>query len=300
MISKIKKYGKYIGFTASVLMICAIPAACSKDDVSLPTVSYGPEIGFADGNVDLSAETPVINISDIKSPVGENIDFLSGVTIANEDDFDDLEIWADASLVDIFTPGNYTATYTFNYDGKSVSKSITVTIFQPETEQSASVTENEPANGATGETSTTADGGSFSDTQNTTTGNNSGNSNTTTGNNSGNNSTTTTAPKPTSTQKPSTSTQKPTSTQATSTTRQIITTMGNETTESKNIGNYTIELLSGKTITIRNTTAKYIVSTKTDVSTTTRNGKTYRVSSLIITYNTGATQILETVEERIK
>ena len=83
------------------------------------------------------------------------------------------------------------------------------------------------------------------------------------------------------------------------TTRQIITTIGKET-ESKNIGNYTIELLSGKTITIRNTTGKYIVSTRTDVEVVEKRGYTYKVSKLIIRYNTGVEQILETVEERIK
>ena len=316
MINNLKKYGKYIGAMAGVLAIAILPAGCnSKDDIAVPTVSYGPEIGFADGNVDLSGDTPVIDISDIKSPVGENIDFLSGVTIANEEAFADLEVWVDASLVDIFTPGNYTVTYTFNYDGKSVSKDITVTIFEPETEQSASEIAGNNTNNSSGNNSqkpsndsgnsgTTIQQGSSSNTappastpgssgNKTTTPNvSSENKTTTSGGSSGNNATTPA--------NPTTTSQNPTTPQATSSTREIITTIGNSTSESKNIGNYTIELLSGKTITIKNTTSKYIVSTRTDVTTITRNDKTYRVSKLIITYNTGAEQVLETLEERIK
>lgn len=332
MINNMKKYGKYIGVTACLFFTLASTAGCNNsDDLPAPTVSYGPEIGFADGNVDLSGETPIINISDIKSPIGANIDFLSGVTITNENNFDDLEVWADASTVDIFTPGNYTATYTFNYDGKSVSKDITVTIFETEIEQSASntidqqqgsvesssgnnsqeqnTTGNNNSQKPTGSSSTvtpSSDVTKPSENDTTISGGSSENNNTTKPTNSGSSSQeSTSSQKPTGTQEPTatqkpTSSQKPTSTQATSTTRQIVTTSGDKTTKSVNIGNYTIELLSGKTITIRNTTAKYIVSTRTDIKTTTRNGNTYKVSTLIITFNTGYEQILETVEERIK
>ena len=106
--------------------------ACGNDK-ELPTASYsyGPELGLASGNVDLSSDSPDINISDIKSPIGENIDFLSGVTVINEDEYVDLEVWADASTIDIFTPGDYTVTYTFKYSDKSFSKDIKVTIFDP-------------------------------------------------------------------------------------------------------------------------------------------------------------------------
>lgn len=308
MIHKIKKYGKYICLGGVMLVITLQTACGNSDDNKTPTISYGPEVGFAGGNVDLSGDNPIVDISNIKSPVGENIDFLSGVVIANEDSFSDLEVWADASLVDIFTPGNYKATYTFNYNGKSITKDITVTIFEPETEPSASET---IGNGGTtiqqtSSSNTTSPASTpglsennttypnVSSENNTTDTNVSSENNTTTsGSSSGNNATTpanqaTTIPQATTTP------------QAASSTREIITTKGNSTTESKNIGNYTIELLSGKTITIKNTTSKYIVSTRTDISTITRNGKNYRVSKLIITYNTGAEQVLETLEERIK
>ena len=111
--------------------------------------------------------------------------------------------------------------------------------------------------------------------------------------------------KPVATTKPNnTQTNKPNSGQATTkkqtTTREIITTAGNKTTENKYIGNYTIELLSGKTITVQNSTSKYIVSTRTETSEITKNNAKYRVSKLIIKYSTGTEQVLETVEEKIQ
>ena len=340
----ILKYTCYVALSTSILATALFSAACSSSDNPKMTVSYGPEIGFADGNVNLSGETPVINISDIKAEVGMNIDYLSGVTVENDADFPDLEIWVDASLVDIFTPGNYKATYTFVYDGQSVSKEITVTLEEPE--QSASetasdiVSENVADNTVsqpdhnTAESETTSGNADNKTTVNTS--NNGGNSNqsttrpadnnnsstskpvtttqnnnsskpattTTQNNNSSKPATTTTQPTTSRTNPPATTTAPTTkpaqTTTKSTTTRQIITTKSNATTESKNIGNYTIELLSGKNITIKNTTAKYIVSTRTDISTVEENGKTYRISKLIITYNTGFEQILETVKERIK
>lgn len=330
------KYTCYAALSTSILAATIFSAACSNAEVPKMTVSYGPEIGFADGNVNLSGETPVINISDIKAEVGTNIDYLSGITVENEADFPDLEIWVDASLVDIFTPGDYKATYTFVFGDQSVSKEITVTLIEVEQSASevASNTEDDAdtdnnantPNTNTSESETTSRVSDNSTTVNTgnsnggsnqsttkPTSNNNNNNNSTTNNNSSattqNNSSTkpaatTTQPTTSSTKPPVTTTAPTTKPVATTTkpttTRQIITTKANSTTESKSIGNYTIELLSGKNITIKNTTAKYIVSTRTDVTTVEEDGKTYRISKLIITYNTGFEQILETVKERIK
>ncbi|MBR6529054.1 MAG: hypothetical protein IKT62_03360, partial [Firmicutes bacterium] len=150
MIKKIKRGQKYIEITTAVLASVCLFAACSnKPDSSTASYSYGPEIGLASGNVDLSSDSPEINISDIKSPVGENIDFLSGVTVVNEDAYEDLEIWADASTIDIFTPGDYTVIYTFNYGGKTISKEIKVTIYEPELSESIAESSNSNISGET-------------------------------------------------------------------------------------------------------------------------------------------------------
>ena len=148
--STILKYGCYVALTTSILGVTLGFVACNGDvEVPNMSVSYGPEVGFADGSVDLTGEKPNINISDIKAEVGMNIDYLSGVTIENEADFPDLEIWVDASLVDIFTPGSYTATYTFKYGDSSVSKDITVTMIENEQSASDVVADSSVSNNST-------------------------------------------------------------------------------------------------------------------------------------------------------
>lgn len=333
MIKDFKKGKKYMEITAIALTSICLFAACSnKAELPKASYSYGPEVGLASGNVDLSSDTPDINISDIKSPVGEDIDYLSGVVVMNEDTYEDLQIWADASTIDIFTPGDYKVIYTFNYGDKSFSKEVKVTIYEPEeNEPELSESDVDSSNSSnTDETETKA----TSNNEKKTTGNtptsttksevssdkgSTSEKETTSSNNEVNTSPIatskpieTTKPvetsKPVVTTKPTTTTKatsstKPTSGQTTTkkdkTTREIITTKGNQTTENKHIANYTIELLSGKTITVKNTTSKYIVSTRTDTSVVTKNGSKYKVSKLIIRYNTGAEQILEIVEEKI-
>lgn len=327
MKKNIGKYSCYATLTASILVTMFASFACSSPEMPKMTVSYGPEIGFADGNVNLSGQEPNINISDIKAEVGMNIDYLSGVNIQNEEDFADLEIRVDASMVDIFTPGNYTVVYTFLFDDNMLSKEITVSLF--EGEQSASESKSETTtkhlasdNTTNQETSTTVSTQNNDVTASTTKPTSNSNSGTTKPTASSNSSTTNSSSsgikpttsssssttKPTTNNNPTTTGSKVTSSntsttkseETSSTTREIITTTGNHTTELKNIGNYTIELLSGKNITIKNTTNRYIVSTRTDVEVVEENGCTYRISKLIITYNTGFGQILETIKDRIK
>ena len=81
--------------------------------------------------------------------------------------------------------------------------------------------------------------------------------------------------------------------------REIITSSQSATKKPSTIGYTNIELLSGKYVKLKCTSAKYIVSTRTDESDAEKNGKTYHVSKLIITYNTGDEQVLETVEKAV-
>lgn len=71
------------------------------------------------------------------------------------------------------------------------------------------------------------------------------------------------------------------------------------TSQSQGVPVAEIELLSGEVVSITCTNSKYIISTRTDVSEVTRNGIKYSVEKLIITYNTGTEQILETIERKI-
>lgn len=60
-----------------------------------------------------------------------------------------------------------------------------------------------------------------------------------------------------------------------------------------------IELMSGKVATVECTTARYIVSTKTDTYNISRNGSEYQVTELVVVFNTGEEQVLETVQKKI-
>ena len=65
-------------------------------------------------------------------------------------------------------------------------------------------------------------------------------------------------------------------------------------TETQVLNYAKVELLGGGTIQIKQTTGRYIVSTRTDITYQTSGSVTYEISKLIVTYSTGAEQTLET------
>lgn len=81
--------------------------------------------------------------------------------------------------------------------------------------------------------------------------------------------------------------------------KELITDPANSAWKDSNIPNAVIELLSGDVITISCSTSKYITATRTDVSKIKRNGHQYNVSKLVIIFNTGTEQVLETIEKKI-
>lgn len=60
-----------------------------------------------------------------------------------------------------------------------------------------------------------------------------------------------------------------------------------------------IELLSGKTAEIKCTTKRYIVSTRTDSSDIVKGKKRYNQKKLVVVFNTGEEQVLETIQKKI-
>ena len=307
--------------------------ACKDKDEK---IEYNDKEAHASGMVTLEGDDPDINITNIKAKVGADIDYLSGVVVEDEEKFEDLKVWVDASAVDIYEPGDYKAKYTFEYNGKSVEHYITVTIVEAEGEESAGESDNAQNNGE-GQNNVQGDNGAGDSDGNVE--NNAGNSQesqitqnvadnnvattkqesttknqnvgTTKPTNSQNASTNTTT-KPTATTKPTTTT-KPTassnntmatttgnsgSSSETTSRRQMITSAGNTTTKTEDIGYAYIDLLSGSTVSIKSTTERYILLTRTDVTYITKNGVDYKVSKLVIRYNTGEERTLETVEEK--
>lgn len=294
----------------AVLSVAALVlAGCGKEDTQ-----YGNEIGTVDGKINFDGTEPEIVLSNIKSYVGEEIDFLSGIEVGNIDENKDMETWVDSSLVDIFTPGDYKVTYTIKYEGKEYTKDIVVTIIAKENsgesngtpkdnsqETTANGNENVPnGNGSQNNTNTPDRNDSQS---NTNTPNGNGSQDTTSKPNSGNQSDNKPQPTTKNTNQPTTKNTNQTTTKNTNQTtakRQIVTSSGNATTAYQELGYYSIELLSGKTVKLKGSTSKYIVSTHTDISYVTKNNNKYKVSKLIVNFNDGTSRVLETVEEKVQ
>ena len=316
----------------AVLSVAALVlAGCGKEDTQ-----YGNEIGTVDGKINFDGIEPEIALSNIKSYVGEEIDFLSGIEVDNIDENKDMETWVDSSLVDIFTPGDYKATYTIKYKGKEYTKDIVVTIIAKENSGESNGTPkdnsqettangngnvpngnggqqaniNTPDNNDGQNNANTSNGNDGQNNTNTPNGNGSqSNTNTPNGNGSqsntntpsGNSSQNTTSKPNSGNQSNNNKPQQTTkNTNQTTAKRQIVTSSGNATTAYQELGYYSIELLSGKTVKLKGSTSKYIVSTHTDISYVTKNNNKYKVLKLIVNFNDGTSRVLETVEEKVQ
>lgn len=328
-------------------MICALSLAsltgCHKKANPANTIEYSNIMGIAEGTADFkSTDSPEINIKDIKSYVGQEIDYSSGIDVKNVENFDDFQMWVDATGVDIYTAGRYTATYQFVFGEKTLEKTIGITVLDreevsgglsaenqgnasnnngdsnqgssgidntgesgnnqnsgnPPVENQGNVSENNgdnsssnqgpsdenhagvPNGGSSGENNTGSSNNGSSGENNIGSSNNasSGENNTGSSNNgsSGEN-----------------------NTEASTEHREIVTSSQSATKKPSTIGYTNIELLSGKFVKLKCTSARYIVSTRTDESQTVKNDRTYQVSKLVITFNTGEERVLETVEKAI-
>lgn len=94
----------------------------------------------------------------------------------------------------------------------------------------------------------------------------------------------------------STSSSKKTSSSASSQTDEELSTE----VEEKDIGSANIELLSGNVATVKQTNLRFIEETYTENTNVERGGKSYLVSKLIVKFNTGELQVLETIEHPLQ
>lgn len=289
---------------------------CSKTDTASLINKRVASEGY--GNINLSASEPVVNLNDITSYVGESIDFLSEISISCPDD-KIYSLYVDATSVDIWTPGTYGATYELTVDDILYTYDVNVYIIEYVTqiEDSASDSVALDSDKSEDETVITDSGSGVvnsntlnSTTSNSTTSNsvssNSGTSNlgsaaTTTvsgSSGSGSSTTVTTTTQSSNSSNTSQTTTKASSISATTTTRATRTYVASSTTQAATetqVLNYAkVELLGGGTIQIKQTTGRYIVSTRTDITYQTSGSVTYEISKLIVTYSTGAEQTLET------
>lgn len=108
-------------------------SACHKKGSKINTLEYSDIIGAAQGTVSFDSDGKLeINIRDIQSYLGVDIDYSSAVEVENADQFEDFQMWVDATGVDIYTVGKYVATYKFIYDGQETEKKVGVTILEKE------------------------------------------------------------------------------------------------------------------------------------------------------------------------
>ncbi len=328
-------------------MICALSLAsltgCHKKANPANTIEYSNIMGIAEGTADFkSTDSPEINIKDIKSYVGQEIDYSSGIDVKNVENFDDFQMWVDATGVDIYTAGRYTATYQFVFGEKTLEKTIGITVLDREevsgglsaenqgnasnnngdSNQGSSGIENTGESGNNqnsgnppvenqgnvsennGDNSSSNQGPSDENHAGVPNGGSSGENNTGSSNNgsSGENnigSSNNASSGENNTGSSNNGSSGENNTEASTEHREIVTSSQSATKKPSTIGYTNIELLSGKFVKLKCTSARYIVSTRTDESQTVKNDRTYQVSKLVITFNTGEERVLETVEKAI-
>lgn len=270
---------KIICVAGALVLVIGSMTACGKKK----KISYGDTEGVVTGSLDINDSGVKFNLDNVIAPAGSDIDYTSGIKTSGETDDYSLEV--NAVNVRNDKPGTYTANYTVKSGGSTYTDSIKVTI--SDNGKNAQEAENhgnsDSENGQAGNSA--ANAGDINSGSNS--GNNgagSGNTSNNNGNsNSGNNS---------NSESNGGSQTKPTAP------KELITD-GSKTYRVSKIPNATIELLSGDVVTISCSTNKYIVSTRTDESTVQKNGHNYKVTKLIVLFNTGVEQTLETVEKKI-
>ena len=299
---------KILCVAGALVLVIGSMTACGKKK----KISYGDTKGVVTGSVDINDNGVKFNLDNVIAPAGSDIDYTSGIKTSGETDDYSLEV--NATNVRNDKPGTYTANYTVKSGGSTYTDSIKVTISDngKKTQEAENQGISGLENGQSGNSDTNAgdinsgsnsgnNGGNASDNNgsavNNGGGNNSGSNgagsgNTSNNGNASNNNGSSNSGNNSNSGSNGGSQTKPTGP------KELITD-GSKTYGVSKIPNATIELLSGDVVTISCSTNKYIVSTRTDESTVQKNGHNYKVTKLIVLFNTGAEQTLETVEKKI-
>lgn len=274
------------GLILAAVSVMAIMAFCSCGKKK--KLYYGDTEGVVSGNITLNDKGADFKLDNVIAPAGTDIDYTSAIVTSGEGE--DYSVEVNASNVKYDKPGTYTAHYKVKSGNNTYTDSIKVTITDNKNSSDDSNVVNNPVNAGDNSNNAGNNSGSSNNlggSDNNSSINQGGSSNNPSGeqNNSGNGS-------GNGNQEPNNPTQ--------TTGKKVLTTNGETVTyEKKNIPNAVIELLSGDVVTISCSTTKYIVSTRTEETQTQRNGHNYKVTKLIVTFNTGKEQTLETIEKRI-
>ena len=264
-------------------------AGCGKKK----KLHYGDTEGVVSGNITFNDDKADFKLDNVIAPVGTDIDYTSAITTSGEGEDYSMEV--NATNVKYDKPGTYTAHYTVKSGSNTYTDSIKVTITDKNNStddlsydkgsENLNVSDNQGNNAGVNSGSSNNQGGNSNSNNNSNPINQGGNGSSPSGgtDNSGNGSGNNEQNNPTQ-----------------ETGKKVLITNGESITyEKKDIPNAVIELLSGDVVTISCSTNKYIVSTRTEETQTQKNGKNYKVTKLIVKFNTGNEQTLETIEKRI-
>ena len=246
-------------------------------------ISYGDMPGVASGTIDLSGEDAKINIDNIISPLGSDIDYTSGIDMLGADG--DYSVEVNASNVKYDKPGTYTVGYKVKSGNETYTSNVKVTISDDEFLTAQKPSQN-VISSQTGENVNIAGAGFGTSQENGNAGETDNNQTNVPGtpDNPG-------APNEPGNQDSSNQPEEPP--------KELITDSNSPTYKNKSIQNAVIELLSGDVVTIGCSTNKYIIATRTDESVVEKKGQRYQVSKLVIVFNTGDERTLETIEKKI-
>ena len=108
----------------------------TQTGITFPTSIYIPGGSTTETSIvptpPAGVELPTLKASNLSVPAGSSIDYLGNLVIEDEGDTEITEIYVNTSNVRPNVPGVYNATYTINFRGYPVSKTIVITITPPE------------------------------------------------------------------------------------------------------------------------------------------------------------------------
>lgn len=107
----------------------------TQTGIHYPTSVYNPNNTTIETSITATPpagiELPTLKASNLSIPAGSSIDYLGNLVIEGEGDTEITEIYVNTSSVRPNVPGVYNATYTINFRGYPVSKTIVITITPP-------------------------------------------------------------------------------------------------------------------------------------------------------------------------
>lgn len=260
------------------VLVCATAAACLLSACGKDKPTSSQSVKSTTKTVKQEQQTLSnirVKIKDITAYAGEEIDYMAAIESAENMELNRSMVYIDSSMVDNHTPGVYKAEYTFDYLGSTVTNSVKVTILEnknPVTETAAEQSTQETTTAAETTTeSTEAESTAAEAVTETASG--------------------TEAPAET------TAVQEATTAAASST---PVSTEPITAVVEQALPDAVITLSTGKTVTIKMTSARYITETFTEDTYYEDGGFTFLTSELKVLFNTGEIQVVETVVTRVQ